>query len=70
MEWIENQMSEEVFEPHGRDDLDNFLGGLLPYRCASTTTSTVITNSSTFNTTTTTINTAMIAPMLLLSTLF
>lgn len=28
MEWIENQMAEEVFEPQNRDDFEDFLGGI------------------------------------------
>lgn len=27
MEWIDNQMADEVYEPQGADDFDDFIGG-------------------------------------------
>jgi len=33
MEWIENQMAEEMYETPALDDLDDFIGGMILILC-------------------------------------
>ena len=36
MEWIENQMAEEMYDIPTEDDMDDFIGGTLEYRSRET----------------------------------